>query len=66
MKKRKNVNSKTLFITRAAVIAALYVVLTLVSALFGLAGIEAAQALADLIAFIVSMAIGIDVLRKMK
>ena len=40
--------------------------LFILSALFGLAGIEAAQALADLIAFIVSMAIGIDVLRKMK
>ena len=34
--KKNNVSSKTLFMTRAAVIAALYVVLTLVSALFGL------------------------------
>lgn len=36
MKKLGSSSSKTLFMTRAAVIAALYVVLTLVSALFGL------------------------------
>ena len=36
MKKGNSLNSKTLFITRAAVIAALYVALTLMSAIFGL------------------------------
>ena len=38
MKIMSSSNSKTLFMTRAAAIAALYVVLTLVSALFGLDG----------------------------
>lgn len=40
--------------------------LVVLSALFGLAGIEAAQSLADAITFAVSMIIGIDVLKKMK
>lgn len=39
--------------------------LFILSSLFGLAGIEAAQSVADIIAFSVSIIIGVDVLRKM-
>ncbi len=40
--------------------------LVILSTAFGLTGIVCAQSLADVISFIVSLAIGIDVLRKMK
>ena len=36
------------------------------SAVMGLTGIEASQMTADIIGFVVSLAIGIDILKKMK
>ena len=41
-------------------------VLYIFAAAFGLAGIEASQSAADVITFILSLIIGIDVMKKMK